>query len=98
MKYKRYILLIQDPISFRLYTDSKDSAYGSTFMVSPPNSIYRRVYKKNMDKTSFTGFNISYGLSTILTNPKTAFYGNCGYIYRSQEYKSCQVSYGTFCF
>ena len=91
MKYKRYILLIQDPISFRLYTDSKDSAYGSTFMVSPPNSIYRRVYKKNMDKTSFTGFNISYGLNTILTNPKTAFYGNCGYIYRSQQYKSCQV-------
>ena len=60
-------------------------------MVSPPNSIYGRVYEKNMDETSFTGFNISKGMSVMLNNPKTAYYTNVGFV---NEYKSCQVLLG----
>ena len=60
-------------------------------MVSPPNSIYGRVYQRNMDETSFTGHDTGYGLSVMLNNPKTAYFTNVGYV---NEYKSCQVLLG----
>ena len=49
-----------------MYADSKESAYGSTFLVSPPNSIYGRVYTKNMDETSFIGYDFENGLQRVL--------------------------------
>ena len=74
-----------------MYADSKESAYGSTFLVSPPNSIYGRVYTKNMDETSFIGYDFENGLQRVLDNPKTAYFGNCITVYRQHQYKSCQV-------
>ena len=60
-------------------------------MVSPPNSLYGRVYDRNMDETSFTGYDIGYGLSMMLANPKTAYYTNVGFV---NDIKSCQVLWG----
>ena len=74
-----------------MYTDAKASAYGSTFMVSPPNSLFGKVYSKNMDESSFTGWDYKNGLKMMLSNPKTAFFGSVGSAYLQDAYKSCQV-------
>ena len=85
-KWLKHILL-----SFRLYTDSEETSYGFTFIESSPNSLYGSVFHKNMDETSFTGFDLKIGLKKTLANPKTAYFGSIGDISTQHEFKSCQV-------
>ena len=76
-------------IQNRLYTTAaKNGGTGSLF-TNPKNDKYHKVYLNNMDEDSFIGSR--KGLQKILTTSDSAYIHTDYAIYRSPQYKKCQV-------
>ena len=72
----------------KLNTDTKDYSTGSLFAESEPNTIYRAIFEKSMDESSF---NPPYeSMKRTVTNVNHAYYGE---VYGVLAYKdiSCKV-------
>ena len=73
-----------------MVTQSKGSATGSIFTISPPNSAFGRTLRNNMDNNSFLKWGTQ--AKTILSNSKTAVFMTSNSMKNNDEYKDCRVS------
>ena len=68
-----------------------NSAVEASFKTAPKESMFGKVFQKNLDKDSFSS-DIKSQIELTIKNSRTAFYCNRNYITETKEYKDCQVS------